>query len=59
MPPTGCNAMKQCNVSSFEVQGRVTVVLLGSSDGRTVVALMCRLRIAQDTVDGSVGVLTY
>jgi len=52
MPPTRCNAMKQCDVSSFEVQGRVTVVILGSSDGRTVVACMCRLRITRETVGG-------
>ena len=39
-PSTGCNAMKQCDVSYFGVQGRVTLVLLGSSGGHTVVPFM-------------------
>jgi hypothetical protein len=50
-PSTGCDEMKRCDVSSFGVQGRVTVVLLGSSDCYTVVAFSYRLRSARDTVE--------
>jgi hypothetical protein len=38
-PSPGCDGMKQCDVPSFGVQGRVTVVLLGFGEGRTVVTL--------------------
>jgi hypothetical protein len=40
IPPTGCDEVEQCDVSSFGVWGRVTAVLLGSSDEYTAVALM-------------------